>query len=75
MKVETSEMSNWKRNQKRKFAKGGFSSSKRMRESQTELVYSSAARGRRQGPTVALSFGKGTSIGQGEIPKCPHCHK
>ena len=38
-------MSNWERNQKRKFARGGSSSGKRIRVSQAELVYSSATRG------------------------------
>ena len=68
-------MSNRERNHKRKFARGGSSSGKRIRESQAKLVYSFAAMGRRQGPTVAPSSSRGTSTGQGEIPKCPHCHK
>ena len=68
-------MSNRDRNQKRKFARGGSSSGKRIGEYQVESVYSSAARGRRQGPTVAPSFCRGTSTGQGEILECPHCHK
>ena len=68
-------MSNQERNQKRKFARGGSSSGKRIRESQAKSVYSSIARRRRQGLTVAPSSGKGTSTGQGEIPECPHCHK
>ena len=68
-------MSNRERNQKRKFSRGGSSSGKRVRESQAESMYSSIARGRRQGPTVAPSSGKGTSTGQGEILECPHCHK
>ena len=75
MKGEKFEMSNRERNHKRKFARGGSSLGKRIRESQDELVYSSAARGRRQGPTVTPSSGKGTSIGQGKIPECPRCHK
>ena len=75
MKVEKFEMSNRERNHKRKFAWGGSSSGKRIRESQVESVYSSAARGRRQGPTVAHSFSRGTSIRQGEISECPHYHK
>ena len=72
MKVEKSEMSTRERNQKRKFERGGSSSGKRVRESQAESVYSSAARGRKQGSTIAPSFGKGTSTGQGDISKCPH---
>ena len=75
MKVEKFEMSNWKRNQKRKFARGGSSSGKRIRESQAESMYSSTIRGRRQGPIVAPSSNRGTLIGQGEIPECPHFHK
>ena len=61
MKVENSEMSNREINHKRKFARGGSSSGKRIKESQDELVYSFAVRGRRQGLTVAPSFGRGTS--------------
>ena len=68
-------MSNRERNQKRKFERGGSSSDKRIRESQVESVYSSTAKGRRQGPTVTPSSGRGTSTGQGEIPECLHCHK
>ena len=75
MKVERSEMGNRERNQKRKFERGDSSLGKRIRESQVESVNSSIARGRRQGTTVALSSGRGTSTGQGEIPECPHCHK
>ena len=75
MKVEKSKMSNRERNHKRKFARGGSSSDKRIRESQAESVYSSATKGRRQGPTVAPSSDKGTSIGQCEILEYPHCHK
>ena len=75
MKVEKSEMSNRERNQKRKFERGNSSSGKRIRESQAEAMYSSTARGRRQGPIVACSFDRGTSTGQGEIPECLHCHK
>ena len=55
--------------------RGGSSSGKKIRESQAESMYNFAARGRRQGPTVAPSFDRGTSIGLGEIPKYPHCHK
>ena len=75
MKVEKSEMSNQERNHKRKLTRGGSSSGKRIRESQAESMYSSAARGRRRGLTIAPSSDRGTSIGQGEIPKCPHFHK
>ena len=75
MKMEKSEISNRERNHKRKFAREGSSSGKIIRESQTESMYSSAARGRRQVPIVAPSFGRGISTGQGEILECPHCHK
>ena len=75
MKVEKSKMSNWERNHKRKFARGGSSSGKRIRESQAELVYSFTVRGRRLGPIVAPSSDRGTSIGQDEILECPHFHK
>ena len=36
--------------------------------------YSFATRGRRQGSNVAPSTGRG-SVGQGEIPECPHFHR
>ena len=75
MKVEKSAMSNRERNLKRKFAKGGSSSGKRIRESEAESVYSSTTRGRRQGPTIALSSDRGTLTRQGEISECPNCHK
>ena len=68
-------MSNRERNHKRKFVRGGSSSGQRIRESQVESMYSSTDRGSRQGPTVAPSSSRSTSIGQGEILKCPHCHK
>ena len=63
MKVEKYEMSNQERNHKRKFSRGGSSSGKRIKESQAKSVYSSAARGRREGSIVAPSFGRGISIG------------
>ena len=72
MKVEKSEMSNRERNHKRKFAKGGSSSSKKIRESQAESMYSYDATERRQGPTIAPSSNIGTSTKQGEILECPH---
>ena len=75
IKVEKSEMSNQERNHKRKLARGGSSLGKRIIESQAESMYSSAARGRRRGPTVAPSSDRGTSTRQGEIPECPHFHK
>ena len=75
MNVEKSEMSNWERNLKRKFARRGSSSGKRIIKSQAESMYSSTARGRRQRPIVAPSFDRGISTGQGEISECPHCYK
>ena len=69
-------MSSRERFQKRKLSRGASSSSsKRARESQTELVHGSATRGRRQGNTVVPSTGRGASAGLGETPKCPHCHR
>ena len=63
MKVEKYEMSNRERNHKKIFSRRGSSSGKRIKESQAKSVYSSAAKGRREGPTVAPSFCRGTSIG------------
>ena len=76
MKVERLETSSKERSQKKKFSRGSLSSSgKRAWESPVQSKYSSAMRGRRQGSNVAPSSGRGASIGQGEIPECPHCHK
>ena len=76
MKVERLETSSKERSHKKKFSRGASSSSgKRARESPTQSEYSSTTRGRRQGSNVASSSGRGASIGHGEIPKCPHCHK
>ena len=47
MKIQKSEMMSRERNRERKFFRGSSSSSKRMRESQVELVHGSATRGRR----------------------------
>ena len=75
MKVERTEASSKERLQNKKFSRGASSSSgKRARESLTESMYSSATRGRRQGPNVAPSSGRGASAGQGETLKCRHCH-
>ena len=68
-------MSNRERNHKRKFTRGGSSSGKRITESQAKLVYSSAAKRRRQGLTIAPCSSRGTLTEQGEISKCPHCYK
>ena len=76
MKVERLETSSKERSQNKKFSRGALSSSgKRARESPAQSEYSSATRGRRQGSNVAPSIGRGTSVGQGEIPECPHCHR
>ena len=76
MKVEKSESSSRERFQKRKLCIGASSSSgKRARESLAELIQGSTARGRRQGNTVVPSSGRGVLTGQGEVPKCPHCHR
>ena len=72
MKVERLETSSKERSQKKKFSRGASSSSgKRARESPAQSEYS----GRRQGSNVAPSFGRCASVGQGEIPECPHCHR
>ena len=76
MKVERLETSSKERSQKKKFSRGASSSSgKRARESPAQSEYSSATRGRRQGSNVAPNIGRGASVGQGEIPECPHCHR
>ena len=76
MKVERLETSSKERFQKNKFSRGASSSSgKRAREALAQSEYSSATRGRRQRSNVARSIGRGASIGQGEIPECPHCHR
>ena len=76
MKVERSEVSNRERFQKRKLSRGASSSlGKRARESQTESVHSSTIRGRRQRNTIVPSTGRGASVGQGDAPECPHCHR
>ena len=76
MKVERLETSSKERFQKKKFSRGAsFSSGKRARESPTQSEYSSATRGRRQRSNVAPSKGRGASVGHGEIPEYPHCHK
>ena len=76
MKVERLELSSKERSQKKKFSRGASSSSgKKARESPAQSEYSSATRGRRQGSNVEPSTGRGASVGQGEIPECPHCHR
>ena len=62
--------------QKKKFSRGASSSSgKGARESLAQSEYSSAMRGRRQGSNAAPSLGRGASVGHGEIPEFPHCHR
>ena len=76
MKVKRFEENSKERFQKKKFSRGASSSSgKRSRESLDQSWYNPAIRGRRQGPNVAPSSGRGASVGQGEAPECPHCHK
>ena len=69
MKVERLETSSKERYQNKKFSRGASSSSgQRARESPAQSEYSSTTRGRRQGSNIAPSAGRGTSVGQGEIP-------
>ena len=76
MKVERLETSNKERSHKKNFSRGALSSSrKRARESPAQSEYRSSTRGRRQGSNAAPNSGKGASVGHGEIPECPHCHK
>ena len=75
MKIKKFEKTSRERNLERKSSRGGSSLGKRTRDSQIESVHGSATRGRRQGPTMTQGFGKGTSTGQHERPKCPHYHK
>ena len=66
MKIEKSEMMSQERKTERKSSRGSSFSSKSTRESQVELVHSYATRGRRQGSTTILGFGRGTSTEQEE---------
>ena len=75
IKIEKSEMKSQERKKEKKFSRGGSFSGKRPRESQVYSVQGSATRGRRQGPTMTQSSGRGTSTGQEEKHVCPHCHK
>ena len=75
IKIKKSEMKSQERKKKKKFSRGGSTSGKRPRESQVDSVQGSATRGRRQGPTMTQSSGRGTSIGQEERHACPHCRK
>ena len=53
-------MKSQERKKEKKFSRGGSSSGKRPRESQVDSVQGSATRGRRQGPTMTQSSGRGT---------------
>ena len=75
IKIEKSEMKSQGRKKEKKFSRGGSSSGKRPRESQFDSVQGSTTRGRRQGPTMTQSSGRGISTGQEERSACPHCHK
>ena len=75
IKIEKSEMKSQERKKEKKFSRGGSSSGKRPRESQVDPVRGPATRGRRQGPTMPQSSGRGISTGQEEKSVCPHCHK
>ena len=68
-------MKSQERKKEKKFSRGGSSPGKRPRKSQIDLVQGLATRGRRQGPTMTQSSGRGTSTGQEEKHVCPHCHK
>ena len=61
MKIEKSKMKSQERKSGRKFSRGSSSFGKRARESHVESVQDSATRGRRQGPTMTQSSGRGTS--------------
>ena len=74
IKIEKSEMKSQERKKEKKFSRRGSSSRKRPRESQVDSLQGSATRGRRQGPTMTQSFGRGISTGQEEKHVCPHYH-
>ena len=74
IKIEKSEMKSQEIKKEKKFARLGSSSGKRPRESQVDSVQGSATRGKRQGPTMTQSFGRGTSTGQEEKHVFSHCH-
>ena len=67
-------MKSQERKKEKKFSRGVSSSGKRHRESQVDSVQGSATRGRRQGPTMTQSSGRGISTRQEEKHVCPHCH-
>ena len=76
MKVERFEASSKERFQKNWFSRGASSfSGKRVRESQAKSIYRSTTKGRRQGPSIAPSTGRGASVGPGETLECPRCHR
>ena len=63
IKIEKSEMKSQERKKEKKFSSGGSSSGKRPRESQVDSVQGPTTRGRRQGPTMSQSSGRGISTG------------
>ena len=71
IKIKKSEMKCQERKKEKIFSRGGSSSGKRPRESQVDSVQGSATRGRRQGPTMTQSSGRGISTGQEEKHVCP----
>ena len=75
IKIEEFELKSQERKKEKKFSRGGSSSGKRPRDSQVDSVQGSATRGRRQGPTMTQSSGRGTLTGQEERHACPHFHK
>ena len=75
IKIEKSEMKSQERKKEKKFSRGGSSSGKRPRESQVDSVQGSATRGRRPGPTMTQSSGRGTLTGQEERHASLYCHK
>ena len=70
IKIEKSEMKSQERMKENKFSRGGSSSGKRPRESKVDSIQGSTIRGRRQGPTMTQSSGRGISTRQEEIHAC-----
>ena len=63
-------MKSQERKKEKKFSRGGSSSGKRPRESQVDSVRGPTTRGRRQGPTMTQSSGRGILTGQEEKHVC-----
>ena len=74
IKIEKSEMKSQERKKEKKFSRGGSSLGKKPRESQVDSVQGLAIRGRRQGPTMTQSSGRGILTGPEEKHEYPHCH-